>query len=66
MSSTVKGIVTLALTIVIAWYLYHIAVSILMMVLYWLVPLAAVTGVIYLLYITVGKRVIEGGRRTLP
>jgi len=66
MSSTIKNLLTLVATVVIAWYLYHIAVGILAIVLYWLVPAAIVTGVIYLLYVTVGKKAIGGGRRTLP
>lgn len=66
MSSTAKTVLSLVLTVVIAWWLLQIAYSIVMAVVYWLLPLAVVTGILYVLYTTVGKKIIGSGRRTLP
>jgi len=61
-----KQVLYIIATLVIGWYLYHIAVSVLAFLYYAVLPFAIVTGVIYLLYVTVGKKAISGGRRTLP
>ena len=61
-----KQVLYIIATLVIAWYLYHLAVAIVGIVFAWLLPAAIVTGAIYVLYVTVGKKAISGGRQTLP
>jgi hypothetical protein len=66
MSTTTKNVLLLVGGLIAAYVVLGLVLKLALGILGMIMPVLIVGGVIYVLYLTVGRKALGGGRRTLP
>jgi hypothetical protein len=66
MSSTTKNILFLVFGLIAVYIVLGLVLKVAMGILAMIMPLLIVGGIVYVLYLVVGRKALGGGRRTLP
>jgi hypothetical protein len=66
MSSTTKNILLLLFGLIAVYVVLGVVLKLTMAIIGMIMPILIVGGIVYVLYLTFGRKALGGGRRTLP